>query len=75
MRLRTYLLRQGPGTVYFLRPMAPLSQKYDALILGAGAAGLMCAMEAGKRGRRVAVLELAERPGKKILISGGGRCN
>ena len=50
-------------------------QKYDALVLGAGAAGLMCAMEAGKRGRRVAVLELAERPGKKILISGGGRCN
>lgn len=49
--------------------------KYDALILGAGAAGLMCAVEAGKRGRRVAVLERAERPGKKILISGGGRCN
>jgi predicted Rossmann fold flavoprotein len=48
---------------------------FDALILGAGAAGLMCAMEAGKRGRRVAVLEHAERPGKKILISGGGRCN
>jgi predicted Rossmann fold flavoprotein len=55
--------------------MTPHSQKYDALILGAGAAGLMCAIEAGKRGRRVAVLELAERPGKKILISGGGRCN
>ena len=51
------------------------AQKYDALILGAGAAGLMCAIEAGRRGRRVAVLELAERPGKKILISGGGRCN
>jgi predicted Rossmann fold flavoprotein len=51
------------------------SQKYDALILGAGAAGLMCAIEAGKRGRRVAVLERAERAGKKILISGGGRCN
>src|SRR6202795_3964176 len=51
------------------------TQKYDALILGGGAAGLMCAMEAGKRGRRVAVLELAERQGKKILISGGGRCN
>src|SRR5215813_10968040 len=49
--------------------------KYDALILGAGAAGLMCAIEAGKRGRRVAVLERSERPGKKILISGGGRCN
>ncbi len=48
---------------------------FDALILGAGAAGLMCAIEAGKRGRRVAVLEHADRPGKKILISGGGRCN
>ena len=48
---------------------------FDALILGAGAAGLMCAMEAGKRGRRVAVLERNERAGKKILISGGGRCN
>ncbi|MGA9041137.1 MAG: NAD(P)/FAD-dependent oxidoreductase [Terriglobales bacterium] len=50
-------------------------QEFDALILGAGAAGLMCAIEAGKRGRRVAILERAERPGKKILISGGGRCN
>jgi predicted Rossmann fold flavoprotein len=50
-------------------------QKFDALILGGGAAGLMCAIEAGKRGRRVAVLEHADRIGKKILISGGGRCN
>ena len=55
--------------------MALINQKYDALILGAGAAGFMCAIEAGRRGRRVAILELAERPGKKILISGGGRCN
>src|ERR1035437_4264889 len=47
----------------------------DVLILGAGAAGLMCAIQAGRRGRRVLVLEHAERPGKKILISGGGRCN
>jgi predicted Rossmann fold flavoprotein len=52
-----------------------LVQDFDALILGAGAAGLMCAIEAGKRGRRVAILERSERPGKKILISGGGRCN
>jgi len=52
-----------------------MSQKFDALILGAGAAGLFCAIEAGKRGRRVAVLERSERIGKKILISGGGRCN
>lgn len=50
-------------------------QKYDVIILGAGAAGLMCAIEAGKRGRRVLVLERADRIGKKILISGGGRCN
>jgi len=49
--------------------------KFDAVILGAGAAGLMCAIEAGKRGRRVAVLERANRVGKKILISGGVRCN
>ena len=49
--------------------------KFDALILGAGAAGLLCAVEAGKRGRRVAVLERADSIGKKILISGGGRCN
>jgi predicted Rossmann fold flavoprotein len=49
--------------------------KFDAVILGAGAAGLMCAIEAGKRGRRVAVLERAHRAGQKILISGGGRCN
>jgi predicted Rossmann fold flavoprotein len=50
-------------------------RKFDALILGAGAAGLLCAIEAGKRGRRVAVIEHADRIGKKILISGGGRCN
>jgi predicted Rossmann fold flavoprotein len=50
-------------------------ESFDVLILGAGAAGLMCAIEAGKRGRRVAVLERADRIGKKILISGGGRCN
>ena len=48
---------------------------FDVIILGGGAAGLMCAIEAGKRGRHVAVLECAGRIGKKILISGGGRCN
>jgi len=52
-----------------------LIYRFDALVLGAGAAGLMCAIEAGKRGRRVAVVERADRAGKKILISGGGRCN
>ncbi len=50
-------------------------QTTDVLIIGAGAAGLMCAIEAGKRGRRVTLLEHADRVGKKILISGGGRCN
>jgi predicted flavoprotein YhiN len=48
---------------------------YDVVIIGAGAAGLMCAIEAGKRGRSVVVLERNESPGKKIRISGGGRCN
>jgi predicted Rossmann fold flavoprotein len=52
-----------------------MAHRFDAIILGAGAAGLMCAIEAGKRGRRVAVLERANHAGKKILISGGGRCN
>ena len=51
------------------------TRRYDAIVLGAGAAGLMCAIEAGKRGRRVVVLERNDRIGKKILISGGGRCN
>jgi predicted Rossmann fold flavoprotein len=56
--------------------MKPLStSSYDVVILGGGAAGLMCAIVAGKRGRRVVVLERAEKIGKKILISGGGRCN
>ena len=49
--------------------------KYDAIILGAGAAGLMCALTAGQNGRRVLLIDHADRPGKKILISGGGRCN
>src|SRR5271168_2706671 len=53
----------------------PTQQAFDVVILGAGAAGLMCALEAGRRGLRVAVLERAEKAGKKILISGGGRCN
>lgn len=47
----------------------------DVIVLGAGAAGLMCAIEAGKRGRRVMVIEHNDRVGKKITISGGGRCN
>src|SRR5580658_4955911 len=53
---------------------APLRQ-FDVVVLGAGAAGLMCAAVAGQRGRRVALLEHNGQPGRKILISGGGRCN
>lgn len=52
-----------------------VTHEFDVIVLGGGAAGLMCAVEAGKRGRRVIVLERAGRIGKKILISGGGRCN
>lgn len=51
------------------------THKYDVIIIGAGGAGLMCAIEAGKRGRKVCILDHAEKVGKKILISGGGRCN
>lgn len=54
-------------------PIAPRS--FDVVILGAGAAGLFCAAMAGQRGRRVALLEHGAQPGRKILISGGGRCN
>lgn len=52
-----------------------MDRRYDAIVLGAGAAGLMCAAQAGVRGRRVLVLDRADAPGRKILISGGGRCN
>jgi hypothetical protein len=52
-----------------------VADKKDVVIIGAGAAGMMCAIEAGKRGRRVAVLDHAKAPGEKIRISGGGRCN
>ena len=52
-----------------------MSQSFDVLIVGAGAAGMMCAVEAGRRGRRVLVVDHAQAPGEKIRISGGGRCN
>ena len=51
------------------------TSQYDVIIIGAGAAGLMCAATAGYRGRRALVLDHANKPGKKILMSGGGRCN
>lgn len=52
-----------------------MAEKFDVVIIGAGAAGLMCAAEAGKRGRSVLVVDHGKKPGRKILISGGGRCN
>lgn len=52
-----------------------MNASYDCIVIGAGAAGLYCAMHAGRRGRRVLVLEHNDEPGAKILISGGGRCN
>jgi predicted Rossmann fold flavoprotein len=52
-----------------------VTETFDAVVIGAGAAGLMCAIAAGRRGRRVLVIEHANRVGKKILMSGGGRCN
>ena len=60
-----------------MEPRSEIRQalEMDVIVLGAGAAGLMCAFEAGRRGRSVIVLDHADRVGKKILISGGGRCN
>jgi predicted Rossmann fold flavoprotein len=55
--------------------MADSTSRYDVIIIGAGAAGLMCAATAGYRGRKVLVIDHANKPGKKILMSGGGRCN
>jgi len=51
------------------------SIQYDTIVLGAGAAGMMAGIEAGKRGRKVLVIDHADAPGEKIRISGGGRCN
>lgn len=56
-------------------PEPSANARYDVIVLGGGAAGLMCAITAGERGRRVLVVEHANRVGKKILMSGGGRCN
>jgi len=50
-------------------------EHFDIIVIGAGAAGMMCALTAGRRGRRVLLLDHADQPGAKILISGGGRCN
>jgi predicted Rossmann fold flavoprotein len=52
-----------------------MNEKVDVIVIGAGAAGLMCAAQAGRRGRKVLILDHAKKPGRKILISGGGKCN
>lgn len=57
------------------RGRSGVADKKDVVIIGAGAAGMMCAIEAGRRGRRVLVIDHAKAPGEKIRISGGGRCN
>jgi predicted Rossmann fold flavoprotein len=53
----------------------PAARSFDAIIIGAGAAGMFCAALAGQRGRRILLLDHSQEPGRKILISGGGRCN
>src|ERR1700712_5493445 len=55
--------------------MSAAANHFDVIVLGAGAARMMCAFEAGRRGKRVLLLDHGEAPGRKILISGGGRCN
>jgi len=57
------------------RPRNPRVTAFDVIIIGGGASGLMCAISAGQRGRRVLVLDRSNKVGKKILMSGGGRCN
>ena len=52
-----------------------MSERFDVIVIGAGAAGLMCALTAGQRGRKVLLLDHLDKVGAKILISGGGRCN
>ena len=58
-----------------IKPHPRLTEKADVIILGAGASGLMCSIEAGKRHRKVLVIDHAKKPGQKILMSGGGHCN
>jgi predicted Rossmann fold flavoprotein len=67
----------GSGQIYIISSVSATGAvpTYDVIIIGAGAAGLFCAIEAGKRGRSVLLLDHNDRVGEKILISGGGRCN
>jgi len=69
------ILVYGPARQPSKADMNPAAKSVDVVVIGAGAAGMMCAAEAGKRGRSVLVVEHAESAGKKIRISGGGRCN
>src|SRR5262245_24883498 len=55
--------------------MTTAAAAFDVIVIGAGAAGLMCALTAGQRGKKVLLLDHADKVGAKILISGGGRCN
>jgi predicted Rossmann fold flavoprotein len=73
--MRLYFTAAGFCNAHQQGVMPTVATTTDVLIIGASASGLMCAIEAGKRGRRVTVLDHASRPGKKILMSGGGRCN
>jgi predicted Rossmann fold flavoprotein len=75
--IKTFLLIAAPSlpSAYQSTPQIAHNETVDVVVIGGGAAGLMCAIEAGRRGRRVVVLEHGPRPGRKILISGGGRCN
>lgn len=70
LRMRPLTVVEQPGS-----SGPSFMQEWDVIVIGAGAAGLFCAIEAGKRGRKVLVIEHADRVGKKIAISGGGRCN
>ena len=67
--------RSARRNFIFFRKVNGAPEFHEVIVLGAGGAGLMCAIEAGRRGRRVLVIEHQDRVGKKIAISGGGRCN
>ncbi|HVG26305.1 MAG TPA: FAD-dependent oxidoreductase, partial [Acidobacteriaceae bacterium] len=67
--------QKGCGLPRIAGVSSTISRRTDVVVVGAGAAGLMTALEAGRRGKKVVLLDHGERPGRKILISGGGRCN
>ena len=67
--------RTAPAQIERNLIMIATDERFDVIVIGAGAAGLMCALTAGQRGRKVLLLEYTDKVGAKILISGGGRCN